>query len=41
MEGNIESEKDKGMIPRAVDEIFKAMKDYKDNGWNFQLNCTY
>ena len=35
MEGNIDSEKDKGMIPRAVDEIFKSMKEYKDKGWNF------
>ncbi len=29
------------MIPRAVDEIFKAMKEYKDNGWEFQVTCTF
>lgn len=35
MEGDINNDELKGMIPRAVDEIFKAMRDYKENGWEF------
>ena len=41
MEGDINNEDLKGMIPRAVDEIFKAMRDYKENGWEFQVTCTF
>lgn len=41
MEGNIKDENEKGLIPRAVDEIFKAMKDFKNNGWEFQISCTF
>lgn len=41
MEGKIKDENEKGLIPRAVDEIFKAMKDFKNNGWEFQISCTF
>jgi len=41
MEGDMNCEEQKGMIPRAVDEIFKAMKDFKDNGWEFNVTCTF
>jgi hypothetical protein len=35
MEGDIKSDTHKGMIPRAVTEIFKSIEEYKNYGWEF------
>jgi kinesin family protein C1 len=41
MEGELSSNVDKGMIPRAVEEIFQQIDDYKENGWSFKIQCSF
>jgi kinesin family protein C1 len=41
MEGDIKSEEHKGMIPRAVTEIFNSIQEYKTYGWDFRISCSF
>jgi len=41
MEGDIDRPENKGMIPRAVEEIFNNVEAFKRNGWTFALECSF
>ena len=41
MEGDIDSDEHKGMIPRAVEELFIMIDEYRKNGWKFELTASF
>ena len=41
MEGDLENEENKGIIPRAVEKIFEHIKEYEENGWTFSLTTHF
>ncbi|RIA83300.1 P-loop containing nucleoside triphosphate hydrolase protein [Glomus cerebriforme] len=41
MEGDVSSPEKKGMIPRAIDEIFDKIKNLEKLGWNFGVYVQY
>lgn len=41
MEGRMDDLEDAGMIPRAVQQIFKSTEALKERGWTFRFECSY
>ncbi len=41
MEGDLAKPENKGMIPRAVEEIFCHINIYRESGWTFTIECSF
>lgn len=41
MEGDIESEEEKGIIPRAIEAVFENIDIMKEQGWEFKIESSF
>ncbi|XP_070199644.1 carboxy-terminal kinesin 2-like isoform X2 [Littorina saxatilis] len=41
MEGGLEGGETKGMIPRAVTQIFQTARELEDRGWEYEFNTSF
>jgi kinesin family protein C1 len=41
MEGRVDDERQAGMIPRAVAQIFQSTEALREKGWTFSFECSY
>ena len=41
MEGNLESEEERGIIPRAIEALFKNIGKLKEQGWEFTIKTSF